>query len=108
MVRAAAAAPAPEEVGLTEPSFRAIFGTGAAGLLREGVLPLGVFHVGLRFGDLATGIARVPGRRRIQACLRDRGARMGRLLAVTFVTGTPVMLLLLAWSIRFSIRSFSD
>jgi Protein of unknown function (DUF3159) len=28
-------------------------------------------------------------------------------LAVTFVTGTPLMLLLLAWSIRHSIRSFS-
>jgi len=29
-------------------------------------------------------------------------------LAITFVTGTPVMLLLLAWSIRYAIRSFSD
>jgi hypothetical protein len=29
-------------------------------------------------------------------------------LAVTFVTGTPVMLLLLAWSIRYAMRSFSD
>ncbi len=29
-------------------------------------------------------------------------------LAVTFVTGTPVMLLLLAWSIRYSIRRLSD
>jgi hypothetical protein len=43
MVRAAAAAPAPEDAGLTEPSFRAVFGAGAAGLLREGVLPLGAF-----------------------------------------------------------------
>ncbi len=29
-------------------------------------------------------------------------------LAITFVTGTPVMLLLLAWSVRFAIRSLSD
>ena len=29
-------------------------------------------------------------------------------LAVTFVTGTPMMLLLLAWSIRYSIRRLSD
>ena len=29
-------------------------------------------------------------------------------VAVTFVTGTPVMLLLLAWSIRYSIRRLSD
>jgi hypothetical protein len=29
-------------------------------------------------------------------------------LAITFVTGTPVMLLLLAWSIRFAIRTLSD
>ena len=28
-------------------------------------------------------------------------------LLVTFLTGTPAMLLLLAWSIRHSIRSFS-
>jgi hypothetical protein len=29
-------------------------------------------------------------------------------LAITFVTGTPVTLLLLAWSIRYSIRQLSD
>ena len=29
-------------------------------------------------------------------------------LAITFVTGTPVMLLLLAWSIRYAIRNLSD
>jgi hypothetical protein len=29
-------------------------------------------------------------------------------LAITFVTGTPVMLLLLAWSVRYAIRSLSD
>jgi hypothetical protein len=36
-----------------------------------------------------------------------RGSLEG-FLAVTFVTGTPVMLLLLAWSIRYSIRRLSD
>ena len=29
-------------------------------------------------------------------------------LAITFITGTPVMLLLLAWSIRYTIRQLSD
>jgi hypothetical protein len=29
-------------------------------------------------------------------------------LAITFVTGTPVMLVLLAWSVRHAMRSFSD
>jgi hypothetical protein len=29
-------------------------------------------------------------------------------LAITFVTGTPVALLLLAWSIRYAIRNLSD
>ena len=33
---------------------------------------------------------------------------LGSFLALTFVTGTPVMLVLLAWSIRYSIRSLSD
>jgi hypothetical protein len=27
---------------------------------------------------------------------------------VTFVTGTPVMLLLLAWSVRYSMRRLAD
>jgi hypothetical protein len=205
-------APAPEEAGLTEPSFRAIFGTGAAGLLREGVLPLGAFYVGLRLGGLAPGIVAstvasvllyglerragregllvrlslafvfvqaavgllsdstvvylaqpvigaaiwglaflvsVPlgrplagalacawypfprafrdgdafkgvfgieslvwavyflGRSTLRLALLLHGSLEG-FLAITFVTGTPVMLLVLAWSIRFSIRSFSD
>jgi hypothetical protein len=212
MVRAAATAPAPEEAGLTEPNFRSIFGAGAVGLLREGVLPLGAFYAGLRFGDLATGIAAstvasvllyglerragrqgllvrlslafilvqavvgllsnstvvylaqpvlaaaiwglaflvsVPlgrplagalasawypfsssfresaafkrvfgieslvwagyflGRSALRLALLLHGSLAG-FLAITFVTGTPVMLLLLAWSIRYSIRSFSD
>jgi hypothetical protein len=29
-------------------------------------------------------------------------------LLITFVTGTPVMLLLMAWSIHYSIRELSD
>lgn len=211
-MRAAAAAPASEEAELTEPSFRAIFGAGATGLLREGVLPLGAFYAGLRLGGLATGIAAstvasvllyglerragregllvrlslafvlvqaavgflsnstvvylaqpvlaaaiwglaflvsVPlgrplagalacawypfppsfresasfkrvfaieslvwagyflGRSAVRLTLLLHGSLEG-FLGITFVTGTPVMLLLLAWSIRYSIRSFSD
>jgi Protein of unknown function (DUF3159) len=33
---------------------------------------------------------------------------LGSFLAITFVTGTPVMLVLLAWSIRYSTRGLSD
>jgi len=33
---------------------------------------------------------------------------VGGFLLVTFVTGTPVMLLLLAWSVRYSIRRLAD
>lgn len=33
---------------------------------------------------------------------------VGSFVAISFVTGTPVMLALLAWSIRYAIRSFSD
>jgi Protein of unknown function (DUF3159) len=212
MVRATVAAPAPQEGSLTEPSFRAIFGVGAASVLREGVLPLGAFYVGLRLGGLATGIAAstvvsvllyglerragregllvrlslafvliqaavgllsnstvvylaqpvlataiwglafvvsVPlgrplagalacawypfpqafrespafkrvygieslvwagyflGRSALRLALLLHGSLEG-FFAVTFVTGVPVTLLLLAWSIRYAIRSFSD
>ena len=33
---------------------------------------------------------------------------VGSFLVVTFVTGTPVMLLLLAWSVRYSMRRLAD
>ena len=33
---------------------------------------------------------------------------LGSFLVVTFVTGTPVMLLLLAWSVRYSMRRLAD
>jgi hypothetical protein len=212
VVRAAASAPAPAEGALTEPSFGSIFRTGASGLLREGILPLGAFYAGLRLEGLAVGIVasaaasfliylherragregllvrlslafvvlqsvvgllansttvylaqpvlaaaawglaflvsvplgrplagalacvwypfprsfretaafkRVFGieslvwaayflaRSALRLALLLRGSLEG-FLAVTFVTGTPVMLLLLAWSIRYAIRSFSD
>ncbi len=57
MVRNAPAPVAPVEAGLTEPSFRAIFGSGALSFLREGALPLGAFYLGLRLHGLAAGIA---------------------------------------------------
>jgi hypothetical protein len=211
-VQAAASAPAPAGDALTEPSFRAIFRTGASGFLREGVLPLGAFYAGLRLEGLAAGIAasaaasvliylherragregllvrlslafvllqsivgllansttvylaqpvlaaaawglaflvsvplgrplagalacawypfprafretavfkRVFGieslvwaayflaRSALRLALLFHGSLEG-FLAITFVTGTPVMLLLLAWSIRYAIRGFSD
>jgi hypothetical protein len=56
MVRAPAAAPAPEEEELTAPTFLEVFRTGAPGFLREGFLPLGAFYAGLRLDGLTAGI----------------------------------------------------
>lgn len=165
-MRAAAAAPGPEDQELTAPTFLEVFRAGAPGFLREGFLPLGAFYLGLRLGDLATAIAasavvsvliylheRRLGREGllvrislvfvvVQSAvglaadsttvylaqpvliaavwgmyfLARSGLRLAMLLrgslesflAVTFLTGTPLMLLLLAWSIRYSIRRLSD
>ena len=211
-MRAAAAAPGPEDQELTAPTFLEVFRAGAPGFLREGFLPLGAFYLGLRLGDLATAIAasavvsvliylherrlgregllvrislvfvvvqsavglaansttvylaqpvliaavwgfaflvsvplgrplagslacawypfprwaretaafkRVFGieslawgtyflaRSALRLAMLLRGS-LESFLAVTFVTGTPLMLLLLAWSIRYSIRRLSD
>jgi Protein of unknown function (DUF3159) len=57
VVRAAASAAQAPKVGLTEPSFRAIFRAGASGFARESFLPLGAFYGGLRLDGLAAGIA---------------------------------------------------
>jgi hypothetical protein len=209
-VRAAAAAPT--EDALTEPSFRTIFRAGASGMLREGVLPLGAFYAGLRLDGLAVGICASTVASVLLYVNERRGGREGLLvrlslafvlvqstvgllanstivylaqpvlatavwgiaflvsvplgrplsgtiasawypfppsfrettafkhvfgieslvwagyflarsalrlalllrgslesfLAITFVTGTPVMLLLLAWSVRYAMRSLSD
>lgn len=211
-MRAAAAAPGPEDQELTAPTFLEIFRAGVPGLLREGFLPLGAFYAGLRLDGLAAGILastaaslliyiheRRAGREgllvrlsllfvAVQSTvglatdstvvylaqpvlaaaawgfaflfsvplgrplagsfasawypfprwfretadfkrvfgieslvwagyfLARSGLRLAMLLrgslegffAVTFVTGTPVMLLLFAWSIRYSIRRLSD
>jgi intracellular septation protein A len=56
MVRAAAAAPAPE-AELTAPTFLEVFRAAVPGFLREGFLPLGAFYAALRVGDLAAAIA---------------------------------------------------
>lgn len=56
MVRAAPAPAEEAKGGLTEPSFREIFGAGALGFAREGILPLGAFYAGLRLEGLAVGI----------------------------------------------------
>jgi hypothetical protein len=57
MVRGATRAAAQAERGLTEPTFRGVFLAGLPGFLREGILPLGVFYVGLELGGLGAGIA---------------------------------------------------
>ncbi len=56
-MRAGAPAPARPAGVLSEPSFGAIFRTGAAGFLREGLLPLGAFYAGLRLAGLVAGVA---------------------------------------------------
>ena len=211
-MRAAAAAPEPHEEALTEPSFAGIFRAGASNLVREGILPLGVFYAGLRLDGLAAGIVASTLASGLLYLYERRAGREGLLvrlslafvlvqaaigllsnsttvylaqpvlaaaawglaflvsvplgrplagslacawypfppafregdafkrvfgieslvwasyflgrsalrlavllhsslegfLAISFVTGTPVMLLLLAWSVRFGIRSLSD
>jgi hypothetical protein len=212
MVREAPPAAAPVEGGLTEPSFRAIFGSGVFSFVREGALPLGAFYLGLRVQGLAAGIvastlasaalyayerragregllvrlslgfvfvqsavglaansatvylaqpvilaavwglaflASIPlgrplagvlacawypfpqafressefkrvyrnvslvwaayflGRSALRLGILLDGS-IGSFLAVTVVTGTPVMILLFAWSVRYAIREFSD
>ena len=57
MPAAARALAAREDDGLTQPTFRSVFLTGLPGFLREGVLPLGAFYVGLKLEGLAAGIA---------------------------------------------------
>jgi len=47
------------------------------------------------------------GRSALRLAMLLRGS-LESFVVVTFVTGTPVMLLLLAWSIRYSIRRLSD
>ena len=41
---------------MTRPTFLGVFRAGAPGFLREGILPLGAFYLGLRFGGLGAGI----------------------------------------------------
>jgi len=57
MVRDAPAAAAATEGSLRKPSFSEIFRAGGPGMLREGVLPLAGFYVGLKLGGLAVAIA---------------------------------------------------
>ena len=55
-MRAPAAAPASQAEELTAPTFLEVFRAGAPGLVREGLLPLGAFYLGLRLEGLASGI----------------------------------------------------
>lgn len=56
MVRGAPAE-AERDEQLRKPSFGEIFRAGGPGFVREGVLPLAGFYVGLKLGDLAVAIA---------------------------------------------------
>jgi hypothetical protein len=87
VVRAAAAAPTPDEDGLSEPSFAAIFRTGASNLLREGVLPLGAFYGGLRLDGLAAGIVASTAASGLLYLYERRAGREGLLvrLSLAFV-----------------------
>jgi hypothetical protein len=75
VVRAAAAAPGPEDGELTAPTFLEVFRTGVPGLLREGLLPLGAFYVGLRLDGLTAGILASAG---VSALVYLRERRSGR------------------------------
>ena len=47
----------PGAAALPKPTFRGVLLTGLPGFLREGLLPVGAFYVGLRLGGLTVGIA---------------------------------------------------
>src|SRR5262245_44263998 len=55
--RAAAEVAGRDSGGLSGPRFGGVLLSGLPGFLREGVLPVGAFYVGLRVGGLGAGIA---------------------------------------------------
>jgi hypothetical protein len=83
MVRGTAGTPAHRESGLTEPSFVGVLRTGLPGFLREGLLPVGAFYLGLRLGGLAVGIGAATAASVAIYLLERRAGRDGLLVRLS-------------------------
>jgi hypothetical protein len=83
MVRGTTGTPANRESGLTEPTFAGILRTGLPGFLREGLLPVGAFYLGLRLGGLAVGIGAATAASVAIYLLERRAGRDGLLVRLS-------------------------
>ena len=83
MVRGTTGTPANRESGLTEPTFASILRTGLPGFLREGLLPVGAFYLGLRLGGLAVGIGAATAASVAIYLLERRAGRDGLLVRLS-------------------------
>jgi len=83
MVRGTTGTPANRESRLTEPTFAGILRTGLPGFLREGLLPVGAFYVGLRLGGLAVGIGAATAASVAIYLLERRAGRDGLLVRLS-------------------------
>jgi len=83
MVRGTTGTPAHRESGLTEPTFAGILRTGLPGFLREGLLPVGAFYLGLRLGGLAVGIGAATAASVAIYLLERRAGRDGLLVRLS-------------------------
>src|SRR5437588_443525 len=103
---------------LTKPTVRGVLLTGLPGFLREGFLPLGAFYPFPGWFRQTEQFKRVYGVESVvwgvymllRSALRLAVLLQGGLesfLLVVLLTGTPIMLLLVAWSIRYAIRGLT-
>jgi len=83
MVRGTTGTPANRESGLTEPTFAGILRTGLPGFLREGLLPVGAFYLGLSLGGLAVGIGAATAASVAIYLLERRAGRDGLLVRLS-------------------------
>jgi Protein of unknown function (DUF3159) len=81
------------EDGLSEPTVWSILLGGLPGALREGVLPVGAFYVGLRLSGLTTGMAAAAVASVVVYALERRAGRDGLLvrLSLAFVAVQTVV-----------------
>ena len=69
--------------GLSRPTVGSIFLGGLPGVLREGVLPLGAFYVGLRLSGLTAGMAAAAAASIVVYVLERRAGRDGLLVRLS-------------------------
>jgi hypothetical protein len=92
-VTAGAAERRDREDGLSEPTVRSILLGGLPGALREGVLPVGAFYVGLKLSGLTAGMAAAAAASVVVYALERRAGRDGLLvrLSLAFVAVQTVI-----------------